>query len=442
MGYADVFGVIGDRDIFIAHRPCGLGHFLQRGLAIALLGVDMQVALHVLDPHELGKPSFFRRFDLTLVLAQFRLDIWKIELCVDIGFAASRDPLCTAKHAVLVELQLALQAHRPDSDVVRLGPGEIDERRTVASFRYDPHVDLHAGFELDGRLCAALRQNVFDLGISYETRSDVGTRAACHQNIQVADGFLPAAVAAGDFGPDHTRHRLQIVQIGFADFLRVGELEARGYRRLLRRLEDVCESLGSEASDFPQAAAARRRIQILARLDVQGAIERADALGADARNLRHIRKRRRQFVLERFQFLEFLRFHDLGKLVRKIVADTRKLREVRAFAQHRRNIPRKILDGSCRVAICADAERVRALDLQKHRIAVEKAGDLRIVDRHYGAAFGSAGTDGKSRLLRTGTFLKRDAQTPNAPCRRIAVWPPCGRYRQGSGCRPSASLRR
>ena len=78
--------VIGDRDIGVAMFLCSACHLGQRGVAVARVGVDMQVAADVGECYQMWQPSLARGLDLAVVLAQFRLDIGQAEPAVDFFF--------------------------------------------------------------------------------------------------------------------------------------------------------------------------------------------------------------------------------------------------------------------------------------------------------------------------------------------------------------------
>lgn len=91
---------------------------------------------------------------------------------------------------------------------------------------------------------------------------------------------------------------------------------------------------------------------------------------------------------------------DLGNLVREIISYPRKLGEVAPFVQHVGYIARQVFNGARSVAVGSDPERIcAALDFKQDGIALEKAGDLGVVDRHGRAV--------PSKLLRPYTTLAR-----------------------------------
>ncbi len=87
------------------------------------------------------------------------------------------DAFRAAKDAVLVDLEAALLADAAQRDVVRLGAGEVEERRAEARRRHDAQIDLQAAAQADARPRRAARQNSRGIGVADETLDDGATIA-------------------------------------------------------------------------------------------------------------------------------------------------------------------------------------------------------------------------------------------------------------------------
>ena len=53
VGHRQGFGMIGDGDVLVAHRVRRFGHFFERGPAVALASMHVQIAANVLQLHQL-----------------------------------------------------------------------------------------------------------------------------------------------------------------------------------------------------------------------------------------------------------------------------------------------------------------------------------------------------------------------------------------------------
>ncbi len=201
--------VFGDREILQSQRLGRQRHVAQAVVAVAGPGVRMQVALQVGQFDQLGQASGARRLDLAAVFAQFGRNVGQADRAVHRFLAVPGDALCAAEHAVFVDLQAELLRDAADRDVVRLGAGEVVQRRAVALLRHDAQVDLHAAFEqhAGARVAGGIYLGHFVIG--REALHHRAVRRGSDQDIQVADGLAHAPEAAGDDHLLHAGDRLQ-----------------------------------------------------------------------------------------------------------------------------------------------------------------------------------------------------------------------------------------
>ena len=76
--------MIGDRDVRVAELARGLDHLGQRRLAVAGVGMHLQVATDLLERHELGQLVRLRERDFTAVFAHLRWNPVEAERGVDV----------------------------------------------------------------------------------------------------------------------------------------------------------------------------------------------------------------------------------------------------------------------------------------------------------------------------------------------------------------------
>ena len=129
--------VVGQDLVGVAARAGGLGHDLDRVMAVGPVGMAVEVAAQVGQVDEGRQPAGQRRLDLAGVLAQLGLDERQAEERVRLGLGGERPQLggvAGQRLAVLADPQEALlgqapalvAGHRPQPDVVLLGAGEVD----------------------------------------------------------------------------------------------------------------------------------------------------------------------------------------------------------------------------------------------------------------------------------------------------------------------------
>ena len=175
-----------------------------------------------------GSRPLSRGLELAPVLPELGLDIGHAEQLVDLLFRPPGDHLLAPEDAVLVDLELPLDAHEPDGDVVGLGAGEIVERGPERDERHDPQVDLKPAAEEDGGLRLALGQDLGDVVVVDEAVHDVPALLGGDQDVDVPDRFGAAPVAPGDLDLLDALGSLQILEERRHDLLGHGQLEPLG----------------------------------------------------------------------------------------------------------------------------------------------------------------------------------------------------------------------
>ena len=71
VGHGESFGMVRDGDVFVAQRAGRFGHLFERGAAVGLGGVHVQIAADIGELDQLRQAVFQRRFNLAAVFAQF-----------------------------------------------------------------------------------------------------------------------------------------------------------------------------------------------------------------------------------------------------------------------------------------------------------------------------------------------------------------------------------
>ena len=112
--------MVGDRDVLVAQRASRLDHLGEGGLAVARVGVHLQVAADVFERDELRERVRLGERDLTAVLAQLRRNPVETECVIDVPLGAARDALRSAEDPVLVQLELLRLRDLAQLDVVCL----------------------------------------------------------------------------------------------------------------------------------------------------------------------------------------------------------------------------------------------------------------------------------------------------------------------------------
>jgi len=75
MSYRDVFGVVGNGQVFVTPLPSCLRHLFQTGETIACSGMSVEIPPNVFQSDQLRQPVFLGRFYFTQVLSQLWFNV-------------------------------------------------------------------------------------------------------------------------------------------------------------------------------------------------------------------------------------------------------------------------------------------------------------------------------------------------------------------------------
>src|SRR6266545_262764 len=234
--------VIRDGEVPSAAASRLVRELLERGAGVGRRPrVDVQVAEHVPLLDETWERARLGSLKLAGALAQLGRDPGQPDGLEHVLLALPRAPPPLAiEHAVLAELDSAVHRPRADGDVVRLAAGEVVEGRAERLRRQHAEVHLQPDAQPDGRLGRALREHGRDLGeIAERPHHRRGLRRG-DEDVEVADGLLPAPHASGRLHRTDARDlpQLRADRVGVGD--RAVQRHARGAARAvtLDRLED------------------------------------------------------------------------------------------------------------------------------------------------------------------------------------------------------------
>lgn len=260
--HGHALAVVGDGEVRVALFPGGFGHLSGGILAIARLGVGMQIALDVGERDQLWQPALLRGLDLAPALAQLGLDTRQIDRSEVLFLGAPGEPLVAFEDAVLVDLEALPHADPTHRDVVRLGAREVVEGRAVALHRHDADVDLQARAQAHRRAGRAVRDDLARLLVAHEPIHHLFRVGAGHEDVQVAHGLLAPAVAARDHRLLDASDPLQLIEERFGDLLDVEELHPGGNlgeaSDLLRILSSIRSPERGSSRSSPSFAALAR----------------------------------------------------------------------------------------------------------------------------------------------------------------------------------------
>ena len=346
--------------------------------------MGVQVALDVGKRDQLRQEALEGGLDLAVVLAQLGLDVRQSDLCVGFLLGAAGDLGVILEDAVLVHLQAALHAPAAHRDVVRLGPGEIVQRRAVARLGHHADVHLQSGAQAHRRAGVPVAEHVIDVFESDEPAHDVRVSCGGDQDVEVAHGLLAPPVAAGHHDlADACRLAKMLDQILRDAFHRRQQQPRLCLHAMRECVEEPLFHLRAEAAQVMDPARLRRGGEIIGTLDPELVIERLDPLGPERSQAQNLEQAFWHPPLGLFQQGEMAGAHDLPDLAGEVLADAVQLREVFAGRHQCRDLVREVADDARCVAVGAHPERVRTLDLEQIGEAVEDP-------RHVGVVYGHA----------------------------------------------------
>ena len=161
--------------------------------------------------------------------------------------------------------------------------------RPVGDLGHNPQVHLHSRAQHHRRAGLSPGDNMVYILVADEVRHDVSPSFDRHQNIQIADGFLPASVAAGHSNVFDGIVFFEIVNISPGDFFGHHPLGA-GFTpaAALDFLQDRGLGFGAESLEFANflflgGFFQRRKIS-----DIQRLIQGLDLFGSQPRDAQQV----------------------------------------------------------------------------------------------------------------------------------------------------------
>ena len=330
--------------------------------------------------HQLRQLVRLGERDLAAILAQLRRDEGKPELLVDLLLGGAGDPPLAGKQAVFVELPVALVGEAAQRDVVRLGAGEIQQRRAIALLRHGADIDLQAGAQHDGRARRAMGENLGDVLVTDELVADRRPVRRRHQDIEIADGVAAAAIAAGDHDAAAVAQKAdQRLGFGFRD----RKLEALLGRRLFQRAGELLFDRRAKAVQLMQPPGLDGAAQIVERAHLELVVEQLDALRPEARKRGHLAKLAGQLASSAGRAASKCPVLTMSAILpaRSLPMPGSSERSA-SVRQQAADALRQAFDGAGRAAIGAHAKLVLALDFQELGGLIEHRRDFGVLDRH------------------------------------------------------------
>ena len=194
--------MVRDCDIGVAKCLRCCSHFLDRIFSVARGCVHLQIALHVFTLEQVRQFVPFGGFDFAAVFAKFWRNVVELQLGVDFLFRAPRDVFFAFERCELILVQRVAHFVRAAAKphVVLSGAREIQKGRTEIFLFQQAHIDLQSILERETDFVLAVGKRLVDIWKFQDVfgeRVHVFLRGVavreCHQQIQITDGFLPAA---------------------------------------------------------------------------------------------------------------------------------------------------------------------------------------------------------------------------------------------------------
>ena len=195
------------------------------------------------------------------------------------------------EEALLRQAPALVPGHRPEPDVVLLGPGEMDAIRAGLAGRHDHQVDLRSAHQPDGRLVAATIDDRVDEPERGERVDQRRGLVRLGQQVEVADGLAAAAERAGRLDRmDAGRRRQDVDQPVDQRLGRAEEHPVEPIVELGDPLEDEHLRPRRHPANVAQPALLGRPPKVVDGLDPELRVELADGLGPEARDLEQGRR--------------------------------------------------------------------------------------------------------------------------------------------------------
>ena len=375
--------MVRDGDVLVAQGARRVGHVLDRSFPIGGARVHLQVAANVLHLHEVREPMVAGERDLAARFAQLRRDPVEAELRIDLLFGLPGRTPRALEEAVLVQLVALLLGDLAQLDVVRLGAGEIQQRRTVRVGLHRPQVHLEAAPQLDRGPRLALRDDFRHVAVRDEPVHHRGAVPRRHQDIQVPDRLTPPPVAPRHLDlPDPAARSEMPDDRGRLGFGFVEEHAPLAGLRLAEPRAHLLFDLRPEPFELLDPALVERRGEVGRRFHLELLVEQLHAFGPETGNAQQVEQPRGELARELFAERQLPRGDDVRDLLGQVLADAGDVGQVLGPRLHQigdrlGEIPNR----TGRVAVRPHPERIRVLDLEEVRDLVEQAGDVGVLHR-------------------------------------------------------------
>ncbi len=290
--------------VLIAARGARRDHRVERIAPVRPRAVQVEVAAHVVDVDDVRQRAFARRLDLADAEPHLRRDVRHPERRVDVGLRATGDRASVGEvdDPVLADAQVLAHGELAELDVVLARAREVLQQVAVEMRRQHAQVDLQAAREPDARLRRAFREHRFRAVPCGERGRDALRVVRRAHDVDVADGRLLTAHAAGRREVARVRELAQVRDRLARDRQRGAE---RGAPRapLVRQhaAADVLDRLRAQPRHRAESTFVERALEVGQRRDAEPLEQLLCGLHADALHLQHVHQGRR---IPRAQLLE------------------------------------------------------------------------------------------------------------------------------------------
>ena len=136
VGDRDSLRMVGDGDVLVAEFARRFSHLLDRVLSVAGRAVHLEVALHILQGHQMRQLVAFSGGDFPGVFAQLGRDEIQLQLRIDLFFGAPSHALFTLQgsQSVFIEGESHVVGAPAEGHVVLFRPGKIKQRSAKIFF--------------------------------------------------------------------------------------------------------------------------------------------------------------------------------------------------------------------------------------------------------------------------------------------------------------------
>ncbi len=394
VGHGEALGMVAHRQILVAKGLCRLGHLLEAKAPVACVGVGVKVAADVVEGDELRHAPLAGGLYFAAVLPQLRRHPREAEGCVHFLFLGARDLLVAAEDSILADLQSLLLRHAAYGDIVLFGPGEVLQRRTVALRLEEAQIDLHPRAQHHRRAGLSLHRNPADVLVAGEDVHDTSAGAAAarrgaaardHENVEVAHGLFPPAVAPGHRDAFHITMLLQIGDHLLGDFLGRGQekpaLLITVAHRLNLREQGLLELL-TKALELPHPSVLEGGGERVDARYAELVVELLHTPRAEFRDPQQVEKPLGELAGNFFELSECACLHDLRDFLCDCRADALVVGEILPPLHELPDAGLQTGDGARRVAVGANAELILPLYGEEVGQLLEYLGDFGVSHGH------------------------------------------------------------